>query len=44
MKLKLLLLGCLAAWASYAQTTPYEYTKGQHQKQIIGYFTQWDAW
>ncbi len=27
-----------------AQTTNYTYTTSQHNKEVIGYFTQWDAW
>lgn len=37
-------LFALLLTASFAQTNSYEFTKAQHQKEIIGYFTQWDAW
>ncbi len=29
---------------SFAQTNSYEFTTAQHDKEVIGYFTQWDAW
>lgn len=44
MKLRFLILSLLSAFCLQAQTTNYQYTKNQHQKEIIGYFTNWDAW
>ncbi|UTW62898.1 hypothetical protein KFE98_01705 [bacterium SCSIO 12741] len=39
-----LLILTLAFSQLSAQTSNYQYTKNQHQKEVIGYFTQWDAW
>lgn len=44
MKHILLWICLISAMTVNSQTANYQYTKDQHQKEIIGYFTNWDAW
>ena len=44
MKHILLWASLFTAMYLNAQTVNYQFTKDQHQKEIIGYFTNWDAW
>ena len=44
MKFKILIVSLISAFYINAQTVNHQFTKDQHQKEIIGYFTNWDAW
>ncbi|UTW68177.1 T9SS type A sorting domain-containing protein [bacterium SCSIO 12643] len=44
MKYRLLFFSLISVFYLNAQTVNYQFTKDQHQKEIIGYFTNWDAW
>jgi GH18 family chitinase len=44
MKYKLLFFSLISVFYLNGQTVNYQFTKDQHQKEIIGYFTNWDAW